>query len=55
MKYRLLLGDRFIEVEADSPAAAQEQAFAKHVRNLSPADFVICGEEWGTERNPEGK
>lgn len=44
-----MLGDRFIDVEADSAAAAQEMAFAKLVRDLSPADFVICGEEWNGE------
>jgi hypothetical protein len=35
-----MLGDQFIDVEADTEAAAQEQAFAKFVRDLSPADFT---------------
>ena len=54
-KFRTMLGDRFIDVEAESEAAAQEMAFAKLVRDLSPADFVICGEEWAAERNTEVK
>lgn len=41
-----MLGDRFIEVDAADELAAQEQAFAKHVRDLRPEDFIICGEEW---------
>lgn len=40
MKFRCLLGDRFINVEADSIEGAQEQAFARVVRDLSPADFT---------------
>ena len=44
-----MLPDQFIEVDADSEEAAQEQAFAKHVRDLSPAHFVVCGEEWAQE------
>jgi hypothetical protein len=46
-----MLGDRFISVEADSVEAAQEQAFAKTVRDLSPADFTAWEtgpqDEWG--------
>ena len=34
-----MLGDRFIDVEAESLEAAQEQAFARTVRDLSPTDF----------------
>ena len=52
-KFRTMLGDRFIDVEAESEAAAQEMAFAKLVRDLTPADFVICGEEWGAERRED--
>lgn len=52
-KFRTMLGDRFIEVDAIDELAAQEQAFAKHVRDLSPADFTICGDEWVTADNPE--
>jgi len=51
MKYRAMLGDRFIDVEAADELGAQEQAFAKLVRDLSPSDFVICGEEWIAERD----
>lgn len=51
-KFRTMLGDRFIDVEADCEAAAQEMAFAKLVRDLSPADFVICGEEWTEDVQP---
>jgi hypothetical protein len=40
MKWRCMLGDRFIDVEADSEVAAQEQAFARTVRDLTPADFI---------------
>lgn len=51
MKYRALLGDQFLEVEADTEEAAQEQAFAKMVRALSPSHFVVWPtgpqDEWG--------
>lgn len=40
-KYRAMLGDRFIEVEAHSEEAAQEQAFAKLVRDLKPQEFTV--------------
>lgn len=41
MKYRALLGDRFLEVEADDEQHAQEIAFAKLVRDLTPRDFTV--------------
>lgn len=54
MKYRALLGDQFIDVEADSEEAAQEQAFAVTVRGLSPADFIVWEtgprDEWAQEK-----
>lgn len=50
MKFRCMLGDQFIDVEADSEAGAQEQAFAKLVRDLSPAQFIAWetgpADEW---------
>jgi hypothetical protein len=49
MKFRALLGDRFLEVEAETVEGAQEQAFAKLVRDLSPADFTA----WPTDENDE--
>jgi len=53
VKFRCLLGDRFLDVEADSEAAAQEQAFARLVRDLSPADFTAWRtgpqDEWREE------
>lgn len=53
MKFRALLGDQFIDVEADSEKAAQEQAFAKFVRSLSPAHFTVWetgeADEWREE------
>lgn len=53
MRYRALLGDQFLEVEAESEEAAQEQAFAKLIRSLSPAHFTVweTGEqdEWRDE------
>jgi hypothetical protein len=53
MKYRAMLGDQFIDVEADTEAAAQEQAFAKFVRSLSPAHFTVwptgAEDEWREE------
>jgi hypothetical protein len=56
VKFRALLGDQFIDVEADSEEAAQEQAFAKTVRSLSPAHFTVWptgpDDEWGEERGP---
>lgn len=53
MKFRCLLGDRFLDVEADSEAAAQEQAFARLVRDLSPSNFIVWEtgpqDEWRRE------
>jgi hypothetical protein len=50
MKYRALLGDRFLDIEAESEAGAQEQAFARLVRDLSPGDFTVWptgpGDDW---------
>jgi hypothetical protein len=43
-KYRAMLGDRFIEVEASSEEEAQNLAFAKAVRDLKPQDFTV----WAT-------
>lgn len=55
VKYRCLLGDQFIDVEADSEAAAQEQAFAKLVRSLSPAQFTVWetgpADDWAEEKS----
>lgn len=53
MKFRAMLGDQFIDVEADSEKAAQEQAFAKFVRSLSPAHFTVWetgnADDWRAE------
>lgn len=53
MKYRALLGDKFLYVEADNEAAAQEIAFAKTVRDLKPTDFTVWetgpDDEWREE------
>lgn len=49
MKFRAMLGDQFIDVEADTEKAAQEQAFAKLVRSLSPAQFIV----WPTGNEDE--
>lgn len=53
MKFRCLLGDQFIDVEAESEAGAQEQAFAKLVRSLSPEQFIVWetgpADEWREE------
>ncbi len=40
MKWRAMLGDQFIDVEADTEEGAQEQAFARLVRDLKPQDFT---------------
>lgn len=54
MKFRAMLGDQFIDVEAETEAAAQEQAFAKFVRSLSPAHFTVWEtgdqDEWREEQ-----
>ena len=54
MKFRAMLGDQFIDVEADTEEAAQEQAFAKFVRSLSPAHFTVWEtgpqDEWAEEK-----
>lgn len=54
MKYRALLGDQFIDVDADSDRAAQEMAFAKFIRALTPAHFTVWAtgdqDEWGEEK-----
>jgi hypothetical protein len=53
MKFRAMLGDRFLDVEAETEAAAQEQAFARLVRDLSPSDFTVWetgpADEWAKE------
>jgi hypothetical protein len=53
MKFRCMLGDRFLDVQAESLEAAQEQAFARLVRDLSPADFIAWEtgptDEWRKE------
>jgi hypothetical protein len=53
MKFRCMLGDRFLDVQAESLEAAQEQAYAKLVRDLSPSDFVAWEtgptDEWRKE------
>jgi len=36
-----MLGDRFVDVEAESEAEAQELAFAKTIRDLTPAQFIV--------------
>lgn len=41
MKFRALLGDRFIDVEAESEEEAQNLAFAKAVRDIRPQDLVV--------------
>lgn len=55
MKWRAMLGDQFIDVEADSEKAAQEMAFARLVRQLSPAHFICwesgSADEWSEEHN----
>ena len=55
MKFRAMLGDQFIDVEADTEEAAQEQAFAKFVRSLSPAHFTVWEtgpqDEWAEEKS----
>jgi hypothetical protein len=52
-----MLGDRFLEVEAQSEAEAQEQAFARTVRDLTPADFTawVTGpqDDWNDEEKGE--
>jgi hypothetical protein len=49
-----MLGDQFIDVEAETEAGAQEQAFAKLVRSLSPAQFTVWEtgpqDEWAEEK-----
>lgn len=54
MKFRCMLGDQFIDVEAATEAAAQEQAFAKFVRSLSPAHFTVWEtgdqDDWAEEK-----
>jgi hypothetical protein len=54
MKFRCMLGDRFLDVQAESLEAAQEQAFARLVRDLSPADFIAWEtgptDEWRAEK-----
>lgn len=48
-KYRALLGDRFIDVEAETEEEAQNLAFAKAVRGLKPQDFIV----WETGEHDE--
>lgn len=60
MKFRCMLGDQFIDVEAESEAGAQEMAFALTVRALSPAHFTVwptgSDDEWREdESGAEGK
>lgn len=56
-KYRCMLGDRFIDVEADSEEQAQNVAFAKHLRSLSPAHFTVwetgSQDDWAEEVSRE--
>lgn len=40
-KYCCVLGEQEIQVLADSELAAQEQAFARTVRDLKPQDFFV--------------
>lgn len=49
MKFRCMLGDQFIDVEAETEAGAQEMAFARTVRSLSPAHFTV----WPTGSHDE--
>jgi hypothetical protein len=53
MKFRAMLGDQFIDVDADSEKAAQEMAFAKFVRSLRPEHFTVWetgdADEWREE------
>lgn len=55
MKYRCMLGDRFIDVEAENEQEAQEQAFARHIRSLTPVDFQVWptgkDDDWRDERS----
>lgn len=60
MKYRCMLGDQFIDVEAETEAGAQEMAFARTVRSLSPAHFTVwptgSEDDWRDEEpNAGGK
>ena len=49
------MGDQFIDVDVESEAAAQEQAFAKLVRSLSPAQFIAWetgpADEWAEDKS----
>lgn len=51
MKFRAMLCDTFIDVQASDELAAQEMAFAKCVRDLSPSDFIV----WQTDENDAWK
>jgi len=44
-RYRCVLAEIEYEVQADSDLAAQEQAFAKAVRDLRPQDFWVLREK----------
>jgi hypothetical protein len=61
-KFRAMLGDRFLDVDADSTEAAQEAAFALFVARLKPQDFTVWptdeADEWRkylTEANPDAE
>jgi hypothetical protein len=53
VKFRCLLGDQFMEVDATDRDDAQNQAFAKFVARLSPSDFIVWEtgpqDEWREE------
>ena len=55
MKFRAIVDDQFIEVDAADRADAQNQAFAKFVARLSPSNFIVWEtgpqDEWRREES----